>query len=116
MVDDVTLTAKYTLGIKRYEEGATDAHGNPVESWGSVENVAVYAVAPSFSNEPPESGRDAVITGLSVLAPTDVVIGAKDRAVWNSEEYTVEGDLGDWTTGPFSFKPGIQFALKKVNG
>lgn len=112
----MTLTAKYTLGIKRYQEGAEDAHGNPVESWGSVEDVAVYAVAPSFSNEPDQSGRDSVITGLSILAPLSVVIGAKDRAVWKSDEYTIEGELADWTYGPFSFKPGVQFSLKKVNG
>jgi head-tail adaptor len=112
----MTLKAKYQLGIKRYQEGATDAHGNPVESWGSVENVAVYAVAPSFSNEPAGSGRDAVITGLSVLAPLGTDIDAKDRAVWNSEEYTIEGDLADWTNGPFDFEPGIQFNLKKVDG
>lgn len=112
----MTLTAKYTLGIKRYLEGATDAHGEPVEGWEPAEDVRVFAVAPASSNEPSESGRDVVITGLTILAPLDVVIGAKDRAVWNDVEYTVEGDVADWSNGPFNFKPGLQFNLKRVDG
>lgn len=112
----MTLTAKHTLGIKRYLEGAEDAHGNPVEGWEPAEYVKVFAVAPTSSQEPSESGRDAVITGLTVLAPVDVVIDAKDRVLWNGIEYTVEGDVADWTTGPFNFKPGIQFNLKRVDG
>lgn len=112
----MTFTAKYTLGIKQYQEGATDAHGNPVESWGSVTNVQVFSVAPTTSSEPFQSGREAIVTGLSVLAPTSVSVGPKDRVVWNSEEYTIEGELADWTKGPFSFQPGIQINLKKVDG
>ena len=112
----MNLKAKYQLGIKRYQEGAEDAHGNPVEGWGSVEYVDVYSIAPTSSTEPSSTGREAVITGLSVLAPVGTDIDAKDRAVWRDEEYTIEGDLADWTIGPFSFKPGVQFNLKKVDG
>lgn len=112
----MTLVATYPLGIKRYQEGATDAHGNPVESWSAPETVDVFAVAPTASSEPFQAGRDAVITGLSVLAPLGVVLDPRDRAVWHGQEYAIEGEPADWSNGPFSFKPGLQFNLKKVDG
>jgi len=112
----MNLKAKHKLGIKRYLEGATDAHGNPVEGWGPVEYVDVYAIAPTSSTEPFSSGREAVITGLTVLAPPGLELSAKDRAVIGDEEYTIEGNLADWNTGPFSFKPGVSINLKKVEG
>lgn len=112
----MNLKAKYKLGVKRYLEGSTDAHGNPVEGWGPVEYLDVYAIAPTSSAEPAASGREAVITGLSVLAPVGVQIDAKDRAVIGDKEYTIEGDLADWNTGPFDFKPGVQINLKRVDG
>lgn len=112
----MNLTANYQLGIKRYQEGVTDAHGNPVESWSAPETVDVFAVAPTSSTEPPASGREAVISGLSVLAPVGVLVAPRDRAVWNGEEYSIEGELADWTTGPFGFLPGVQFNLRRVEG
>lgn len=112
----MTLRAKYKLGIKRYLEGAEDAHGNPVEGWGDVELVDVYAIAPTSSTEPSEAGRGAIIDGLTVLAPDDYDIDARDRAVYRGSEYSIEGNLADWNTGAFSFKPGYQFNLKKVEG
>lgn len=112
----MTLRPKYKLGIKRYQEGAEDAHGNPVEAWGVPELVDVYAIAPTSSTEPSEPGRAAVIDGLSVLAPDDFEIDAKDRAVYKGSEYSIEGNLANWNEGPFSFQPGFQFNLKKVEG
>jgi len=112
----MSLRAKYKLGIKRYLEGAEDAHGNPIEGWGDVELVDVYAIAPTSSQEPSEAGRAAVIDGLSVLAPDDYGIDAKDRAVYQGPEYTVEGNVANWNEGAFAFKPGYQFNLKKVDG
>ncbi|MET7741982.1 hypothetical protein [Streptomyces sp. NPDC005385] len=112
----MALKAKYLLGIKRYEEGASDAHGNPVESWAPVVFVKAYAIAPTSSVEPPEPGRAAVIDSLSVLLPDDVEIEAKDRAVYGGSEYTIEGNLANWNVGPFDFKPGFQLNLKKVSG
>jgi hypothetical protein len=116
VVDDVSLRAKYKLGIKRYLEGAEDAHGNPVEGWGPVEYVDVFAIAPTSSQEPSEPGRAAIIDGLTVLAPDDYGITARDVAVYRDSEYSIEGNVADWNTGAFSFKPGYQFNLKKVEG
>ncbi|TKT03442.1 hypothetical protein [Streptomyces lasalocidi] len=112
----MTLKAKWSIGIKRYQTGAEDAHGNPVESWGPTELVDVYAIAPTSSTEPSVPGREAVIDGLAVLSPKDYGITAQDRAVIGDDEYTIEGSLANWNLGPFEFKPGFQFILKKVNG
>jgi hypothetical protein len=110
------MKAKHTIGIKRYLEGAEDAHGNPIEGWGPEEPVKVFAIVPTSSVEPTAVGREAVITGLSILAPSSVQVSHKDRILIGSEEFTIEGEVADWTRGPFSFKPGIQFALKRVEG
>lgn len=110
------LKAKYKLGIKRYEEGAEDPYGVPTESWGPVELVDVYAIAPASSTEPFSPGREAVIDALTVLAPDDYGIQARDRAVYQGDEYSIEGNVADWNTGPFGFTPGFQFSLKKVDG
>lgn len=110
------LVTAYEIGVKRYQEGAEDAHGNSVDSWSAPIKVSVYSVAPTTSDEPFQAGRDSVITGLTVLAPTGTQIGPYDRVIWLGEEYSVKGDIGDWNHGPFGWEPGIEFHLEKVSG
>lgn len=112
------MIATHTIGVRHHEAGATDAHGNQVDSWSDPIPLEVYSIAPATSAEPFEPGREAVITGLTVLAPNDAVtlIGPRDRVVVNGEEYTVEGDIADWGQGPFGWSPGISFNLERVEG
>lgn len=112
----MSLEVTQTIKVKRHQEGSSDAHGNPVESWASPISVGVYSIAPASSTEPSEAGREAVVTGLTVLAPADTVIDRLDRVEVNGEEFTIEGDVGNWNQGPFGFLPGISFSLKRVDG
>lgn len=111
---DLALTQ--TIGVKKYAEGATDAHGNNVGGWSQPIYVGVYSIAPTASNEPYEAGREAVITGLTVLAPSGTKVSRLDRVIVAGEEYTVEGEIANWDMGPFGFTPGISFNLKRVEG
>lgn len=112
----MTFPTPFTIGVKRYQEGAVDRYNNPTTSWLSAVAVLVYSIAPTSSDEPFEAGRNAVITGLSVLAPVGTVIGPKDRVVIDSVEYVVDGAIADWSKGPFAWSPGIEIKLKKVTG
>jgi len=45
----------FTVGVSAYTEGADDAHGNPVVTYATAVDVAVYAVAPGTPGEDPFS-------------------------------------------------------------
>lgn len=110
----------YVIGLKRYQAGAVDRYNKPTDSWLAAVDIEVYAIAPKSSDEPFEVGRDAVVTGLQVLAPAGTVIGRKDRIVFEGEEYTVEGEIADWTYSPYHTglleDAGIEVNLKRVEG
>ncbi|MFD8618264.1 head-tail adaptor protein [Streptomyces sp. NPDC059513] len=111
------MRANHQIGIKRYYEGAQDAHGNPVEGWHeAIEWVDAYGIAPTSSVEPSQSGREAVIDTLTVYLPFYNDISSKDRIVLVEDEYTIEGSVLNWNTGPFRFQPGFALTLKKVTG
>lgn len=112
----MTYPTPFTIGVKRHVAGSADRYNNPADSWSAPVDVLVYGIAPTSSAEPFESGRNAVVTGKTVLAPVGTVIGAKDRVVIDSEEYEVDGDISDWSDGPFSWSPGIEIKLKRVKG
>lgn len=112
----MSLQSLFTIGVKRYTEGSVDQYNNPTKSWSAPVAVEVYSIAPTTSAEPFEAGRNAVITGLTVLAPVGTVIGPKDRVVINSEEYEVDGKIADWSKGPFGWAPGIEIKLKRAEG
>lgn len=105
------------LYVRTYTPGANDAHGNPVDDWGEPHLVNVFAVAPRYASfEPFMTRRSVVVVGLTVLAPYGVAIGPRDRVTVHGIEYEVEGEPGDYTHGPFGYVPGIEIALKRVEG
>lgn len=106
----------YTIGIRDYVEGVKDAHGNTTSGWGNTRNVEVWGIAPRFSNETYETGRNPVITGYTIIAPPDLVIDRRSLVIWDGVEYEVEGEVGDWTTGPFAYRPGVTINIKRVGG
>lgn len=113
---EFSLDTPFSIGVKRYVEGVEDAHGNVNESWTEPENVLVYSIAPASLTESSDGTRDAVISGLTVLAPPTVTVDAKDVVVIDGDEYEVAGDMGDWNRGPFGFTPGNTINLRKVSG
>lgn len=103
-----------TIGQEIYQAGVEDPHGNPEDSWASPVDVGVYGYGPRFASTEP--GGTQVIVGLTVYGPKSLQVGSRDRFIVNGLRYDVDGELGDWTNGPFGFAPGIEFNLKRVEG
>lgn len=112
----MTLEVTQTIGLRKHQRGARDAHGNTVESWANPIPIGVYSVAPASSTEPFEAGREAVITGLTILAPPNTDVSRLDVLVVNGEEWAVEGDIANWGQGAFGWNPGLSINLKRVGG
>lgn len=109
------MDALHTIGHKVARVGAKDAHGNVTLSWDDPVDLAVYAIYPRYSQEP-EPDRPLVVVGLAVLAPTGTTVDPFDRFVIDGEEYEVEGEVADWTRGPFDYSPGVEIVLKRAEG
>lgn len=95
-----------------------DRYGNAAEGYGDPVTVGVYAVAPKQSTEPDETGRRSVLTGLTVYAPDELVISARDRVIVRGEQYEVHGEPGYWQPNPhIAFDGGgVQFDLERSEG
>jgi hypothetical protein len=109
-----------TIGHKVHQAGATDSHGNPADTWAEPVDVSVYGYGPRTdtrgSTGSDEPGGTQVIVGKEVYAPKTLAVSEKDRFVIDGRTYEVDGELGDWTTGPFGFEPGIVINLKRAEG
>lgn len=114
------MTAMYatpfTVGVKAHEEGATDAHGNPAESWAEPVTEKVYGWGPAGTSEPFNAGREAVEWDLDLYVPPGFTCGRKDLVEVLGVDYKVEGIVESYDFGPFGFKPGSRVRLKKVIG
>lgn len=116
------MRAGYTLGLKRHSPGVTDSHGNVTPGWAAPFDWKVYGIAPSTSQEPLVD-RLAVTADLTVYAPQSPLPGPHDRVVIDSSvspawagEWEVDGEVGDYTNGPFGFEPGVTVSLKRAVG
>jgi len=109
----VSFPTPWTVDVLRRSSGGTDAHGNPVTSYGDPETHRVYAIAPGGSTEPFEGNRDAVTWDLDVLSPAPIA-EPQDRVVVAGDVYEVEGRPDDFTRGPFGWAPGYRIRLNRV--
>lgn len=102
------------IGHAVYTGVDEDSHGNTTDTWADPVPVGVFGYGPrSDSTEP---GGTQVIVGLTVYAPPTLTVSSRDQFVVNGLRYDVDGEVGDWTFGPFGYRPGIEFALKRVEG
>ncbi|MGG7653505.1 hypothetical protein [Kocuria rosea] len=121
MTRRITITA----GLARYTESATrDAHGNHQPGWVEPVPIGLYALAPKTSVEPDESGRRAVLTGMTAYAPLGTLVGAHDRLVLpDGTTWEVVGEVGQWAGNPHGgllpghLRPeGVQFDIERSTG
>lgn len=114
------MTPRYTIGHRVYTPDATDDLGNDVETWEDPVDLKVYSISPSASladREPSEPSRDAVITSYTVLVPRGTTLDPHDRYVIDGEEWEQDGELGDYTRGPFSNRVGqLVLNLRRAEG
>lgn len=102
-----------TIGHERFHSETEDDHGNPVARYCTVRPRMVYGYGPrTVSTEP---GGTQLIEGLDVFAPL-FTVDHRDRFIVEGRTHVVEGDVSDWTRGPFGFTPGQVIHLKRVEG
>lgn len=106
----------YTVDLLPYDEGATDAHGNPAPGYGDPVPLEVTSIAPRTSSEPDAEKRSAVVVGISLHVPDASHVGPHDRVIYNGKTYEVDGEVANWNTGPFGYTPGYVVNLKRPEG
>lgn len=113
----MTFPTPYTVTRSALIEGAEDAHGNPVESWGSPVSVPVHGWAPpSADSTPIASGRDPVIRDLDLYAPVGTTGQPRDRWTVDGVVYEQVGYIEDYTRGPWQWAAGLRINLKRWEG
>lgn len=112
------MKARLVLGLKVYSSVEADAHGNASDSWAAPVDWTVFGIAPRTAVPPePSADRSEVISGHAVYAPkTGTLPGPLDLVVIDGEDWRVEGELGDYTRGPFGYAPGVVVNLTRVEG
>jgi len=94
----------------------SDQYGDPLPVTRVSFDIEGCGVAPRYSTEPTERGRQGVIVGLSIYAPIGSDILSTDSLRVRGDVYAVEGEPADWRS-PFSgWAPGMEIALKRAAG
>ena len=108
----------FTLGVRRFVDGAVDAHGNPVSSFAGPVGWLVWSLAPGANVEPGAANRDLSAVEWTVFAPAGGnAPGERDRVVVDGVEFEVEGRPADWTRSPFDRNVGgLSVMLRRVEG
>ncbi|MFT9821150.1 hypothetical protein [Lysinibacillus sp. NPDC056185] len=98
----------------------TDRYGNEVWDWSDPDRTLVpgCAVAPRRTGaaEVTDLGRQGVIVGLTVYAPAGTDIRPSDRMEVGGRVYEVDGESGTWASPFTGWAPGIEVALKQMEG
>ena len=94
----------------------TDQYGDPIPSTRIGGDITGCGVAPRYSTEPTERGRQGVIVGLSIYAPIGSDILFTDLIEVRGQVYMVEGDPADWVSPFTGWAPGMEVALKRAVG
>lgn len=111
-------TPRHTVTREPFTPGATNAHGDPIDAWGSPVSVAVFAWSPpSPDSEPAEQQRRAVERDLDVYAPLGTVGGPRDRWTVAGVTYLQVGYAEDYSHGPWPSDVGqLRINLKRDEG
>ena len=115
----MTFPLSITVGWHQYSGGTTDAYGEitpvytpPLNQAGTP--VTVYAIAPATTGRHFADGHDRVFTHKTMYAPPGLSIGTNDYIDLPEGQYMVEGVPEDWSFGPFSWAPGVEYMLRWV--
>lgn len=113
------MQANFPVGHKVWGVVGTDSLGNDIEDWAEPVTLWVYGIAPvaQLGDQEPGTGRTAVTSLYQLLVPPGAVLGAQDRYVLDSgPDWEQEGEIADYTKGPFGFTPGYVVSIKRVTG
>lgn len=111
------LPTPYTVVVRRWSAGQPDAHGVAAGVWSAGDEVRVHAVAYESEELVDGQRRDASTARLTFYCPAGVRVSARDRVLWGTEVFEVDGDSADWTHGPWqNSAAGVVFRARKVAG
>lgn len=105
-----------------YESDTRDSRGNRVKGWREPWDMDVYTIYPRTSTEPVEQGRQAVLSGTTVLAPIEFKgrINPHDRLILpDGSIHEVDGRPGNWEYNPHArtrITECIQIELTRAEG
>jgi hypothetical protein len=115
----MAIPTPWSVGVRRFEATGDDGYGNPTVGHSeTVLSLPVHFVAPAATVEPYRENRDLLTTDLAVGCPvSDNLPGPRDLVVWADEVYTVQGDVADFTKGPWDHpNAGVTFLIRRVEG
>ena len=90
----------------------------PKPTWANPVTRRVYGWAPAGTGEPFELAREPVTWDIDLYAPADFKPGPHDRIALPGEAlpFDIEGQVQDFSYGPFGFQPGVRIRLRRVDG
>lgn len=98
----------------------TDRYQNVTYDWSNPtrRTVSRVVVAPrrAADTEATEQGRQGVILGLTLYLPARTEITAHDRVEVRGDIYEAVGEEGIWRSPHTEWDPGIEVALRRVEG
>lgn len=117
------MIAKYTVSHAKYT-ASSDDDGYPTgDTYATAVDRKAFAIYPLASQLNMTGDYDRrVVTSKVIMVPDVSPYSPRDRVVLpgddNLEErtYFVSEDVRDYTTGPFSYRPGGEVVLEKVTG
>lgn len=109
------MRAVFNIGLRRYQAGAVDAHGNPVVSHAPAVDLPVFAIGPYGSTEPSQ-GRDETDTRVEVFCPVGTELSPLDVLVDGGKDFEVIGVVSDYTRGPYGAAFGVVYTARRVEG
>ncbi|OBG32419.1 hypothetical protein [Mycolicibacter heraklionensis] len=107
------MQARHRVQRIRRTQTGENALGQPIYA-DSVTSVAVYGWQPSSEMERHTAAlAGRTVSDLKLLSPTGD-FKSSDAVVINGVTYEVDGEVEDFTKGPFGFNPGFAVGLRRV--
>lgn len=98
--------------IRRGAKTGEDSQRNPIYETSEI-SVRGCAFAPGSSDEPTQPFGRRVFTGGTVYAPSGTVFKPSDVLIIRGEQWSIDGDAGQWTN-PYSRRGrGVEVAVKR---
>lgn len=105
-----------TITILRDSPGGLDEGNDPVASTTTSTDIAGCGIAPRYSSESIEKGRNGVIIGFTIFAPYGSDIFFTDRIKIDGVVYLIDGDPANWSNPFTGSTPGMEIAVKRAVG
>ena len=114
------IPTPHTVAVRNLMAGAEDDFGIPGEAWAET-TWAVHAIAPGTRDEADRTNRNLSTALWTVYGPKTegAPTGARSqvRLPGSTEWLEVEGDVKDWTLGPWPHPTaGLAVELRRADG